>query len=131
MDEASPIDLDKALGVAERVSPDRLALYIPSRDRENKEIDSKPWLERALSLLTLIGGGATVMPPSEGMWLNPDTGELIRETVLIVYTYIDPDRLAAHLSDLRAFLHEMGRQTGQGEVVCDYNGSFLKIRTFD
>jgi hypothetical protein len=71
------------------------------------------------------------MPPAQGAWLNPDTDALIVEDVTLVYSYVDGDALAARLSDLRQFMHGMGRALNQGEVVVEVNESFYKIRDFD
>ena len=68
-------------------------------------------------LLSNIGGGATVLPPVDGAWFNPDTGRLIKEKIILAYTYVQPSRFIGSLPRVRAFLHRMGRQTRQGEVV--------------
>ena len=71
------------------------------------------------------------MPPADGAWLDPDRQRLIREKVVLVYTFIDPDRLERTLPDLRGFLHRLGRETDQGEVVCEFQGVLFKIRDYD
>ena len=35
------------------------------------------------------------------------------------------------LPELREFLHRLGRDTGQGEVVCEFQDALFKIREFD
>ena len=128
---APQIDLAEALGATEDASVERLTLYIPSRDRDGVEFDATPWIEEALRLLSGIGGGATAMPPAEGAWLDPESGALVREKVVLAYTFLDPDRFAERLPDLRRFLHRLGRETRQGEVVCDFDGVFYKITDYD
>jgi hypothetical protein len=128
---AEQIDLGNALGAAEEGSAERLTLYIPSRDRDSVAFDPQPWIEEALRLLSRIGGGATAMPPADGAWLNPETDALVREKVVLVYTFIDPDRFERELPDLRRFLHRLGQETRQGEVVCEFQAVLFKPRDYD
>lgn len=128
---ADQIDLGDAVGAAENGSIQRLTLYIPSRDREGSAFDPSPWIEEALMLLSRIGGGATAMPPADGAWLDPDHDTLVREKVVLAYTFVDPDRFEAMLPELRRFLHALGRETRQGEVVCEFDGVLFKIRNYD
>lgn len=80
------LNLAGAIGAAESASIECLTFYIPSRDKDGNDFDQIPWIEQALALLSQIGGGATVLPPAEGAWLNPETGTLIRENVVLAYT---------------------------------------------
>ncbi len=125
------LDLAQIVGAAESAAIQRLTLYIPSRDRNGKEFDPARWVEEALRLLSRIGGGATAMPPVDGAWLNPETSELIREKVVLAYTFIDPDKFEATLHELRAFLHRIGRETNQGEVVFEFDDRLFKIVAYD
>jgi hypothetical protein len=70
------------------------------------------------------------MPPVEGGWLN-DQGEIICESPVIVYSFIRPDQFLSNLPRLREFLHRLGRETNQGEIVFEFGGRFYRIRTFD
>lgn len=125
------LDLGKELGATEQPSAQRLTLYIPNKDGEGNLIeDHKSWTDEAQTLLTEIGGGATAFPPVDGTWRKPDGGDLWEQT-RIIYTYIDPDKLAANLSRLRAFLHRFGSQTDQGEVVFEFDGWFWRIDKYD
>ncbi len=128
---SEPVNVGNALGAAEDASIERLTLYIPSQDRDGQSFDPLPWITEAMRLLSSIGGGATAMPPADGAWLNQLTGSLIIEKVVLVYTFIDPDRFEAQLTALRNFLHRLGRETNQGEVVCEFEGQLFKIREYD
>ncbi|RAI54655.1 hypothetical protein [Roseicella frigidaeris] len=128
---AGEIDFGDVLGAAEEGSAERLTLYIPSQDRNGVAFDPGPWIEDALKLLSSIGGGATAMPPADGAWLDLERQTLVREKVVLVYTFIDPERLEEKLSELRRYLHRLGRETGQGEVVCEFQGVLFKIRDYD
>jgi hypothetical protein len=129
--DLQPINLAGVLGAAESASIECLTFYIPSKDKFGHDIDQAPWIDEALALLSQIGGGATVLPPAEGAWLNPETAALIRETVVLVYTYVDPYRFGALLGRIREFMHRLGRETGQSEVVLEFADRLYKIRHFD
>ena len=115
-----PDNIGYNLGAAESASIECLTLYIPSKDAAGKAFDQRPWIDDTLALLSKIGGGATVPPPAEGAWLNPETGVLIKESVVLTYTYVDPDRFVAALGDVRRFAHRLGRETRQGEVIIEF-----------
>jgi hypothetical protein len=125
------LDLGKELGATEEPAAQRLTLYVPNKDRFGGFIaDHDRWTAEAQELLSAIGGGATAFPPVDGTWRKPD-GSTLWEQTRIIYTFIDPDKLAANLPRLRAFLHRFGRETDQGEVVFEFGGLFWSITAFD
>ena len=131
-EEQSQLDLAAILGAEPRFSSQLLTLYIPDRDRDNKEIGTqRQWVLEAADLLVHIGGGVTIMPPAEGGWLNDEKGEIVWERPIVVYTYIKPDQFRRYLDRLREFLHHMGHETNQGEVALEFDGEFYRITTFD
>jgi hypothetical protein len=124
------IDIAAELG-AEEASSQVFSIYVPNKDRDGNEIgNQRQWVLDALKLLGPIGGGATAMPPVEGVWIDSE-GEFVWENPVIVYTYIKPDEFAARLRQIREFLHRMGRETRQGEVAYEFDGRFYRIRQFD
>ena len=124
-------DLGKELGATEEPSAQRLTLYVPNKDREGNLIsDHEAWCTEAQKLLTEIGGGATAFPPVDGTWRKPDGSDLWEQTK-IIYTYIDPDRMAANISRLREFLHRFGLKTEQGKVVFEFAGWFWSITKYE
>src|SRR5260370_18173602 len=99
------LDLAAIFGAEADVSSQSFAIYVPNKDRAGQEIgNQRQWVLEALKLLGIIGGGATAMPPVEGVWLNAEHGEFVWENPVIVYSYISPDKLLAHAPQLRAFL---------------------------
>jgi hypothetical protein len=130
--EDSEIILAKLLGAVDEPSFQRLTLYIPDKDKNGKVIKKlNDWLRKAREMLTVIGGGATALPPADGTWLNPENEETVWEKTTLIYTYVDPDRFEDNIRSLRAFLHAFGRQTNQGEVVFEFDGRFYRIRKYD
>ena len=121
------LDLTQILGAEEGFSHQILTLYIPDRDRHNQEIGTqRKWVLEAAELLARIGGGVTIMPPTEGGWLDEENSVIIWERPIIVYTYIKPDLFETYLPQLRAFLHRMGRETNQGEIVVEFDNQFYR-----
>ena len=58
-------------------------------------------------------------------------GEFVWENPVVVYSYIQPEQFIARWPELRTFLHKMGRETRQGEVVFEFDKRFYRIRRFD
>jgi hypothetical protein len=126
------LDVAATFGVEADVSSPSFAIYVPNKDRHGVEIGSqRQWVLEALGLLGTVGGGATAMPPVEGVWLNAEVGEFVWENPVVVYSYIKPDEFLARLPKLRAFLHRLGRETKQGEIVFEFDGRLYRIRDFD
>lgn len=125
------LELGKELGATAEPAAQRLTLYIPNRNRLDEVVaDHDRWVREAQELLTQIGRGATAFPPVDGTWEKPDES-ILWEKTRIIYTFIDPDRLAANLTRLREFLHRFGRETDQGEVKFEFDGWIWTIAHFD
>lgn len=125
------MDLSEALGATGGVSIQCLTLYIPDRTSDGDAvINQRAWVEQAAVLLTRIGGGVTILPAVEGGWMN-ESGEIVWEHPVLVYTYIKPTEFRALLTELREFLHRLGRETSQGEVAFEFDGHFYRITQFN
>jgi hypothetical protein len=84
------LNLRKALGASEETSRQLLSLYIPDKDRDGREFGAqRKWIREAAKILSVIGGGVTIMPAVEGGWLNAE-GKTIWEHPVVVYTYVKP-----------------------------------------
>jgi hypothetical protein len=124
------LNLAEALGATDAATQ-CFSVYVPNKDCHGREFgNQRMWVLEAIRLLTEINGGATAMPPVEGGWRS-DTGEIVWENPVIVYSFIREDAFIANLSRIREFLHRMGRETGQGEIAFEFDGCFYLIRTFD
>lgn len=125
------MDLARELGANEDFSTQKLCLYLPDKDKDGREVrDLEDWVKEAREILSQIGGGATALPPADGTWVKDDGGILWEHTHL-VYSFVDPDRFEESIRHLRDFLHRFGRETNQGEVVVEFDGTFFRIRTYD
>jgi len=127
------LDLASALGAEREASQQILSLYLPNKDRHGKRFNSKPWCKEAAAILLRVGGGATIMPPCDGVTLD-DSGRPMMEKTIIIFSYVT-DRLIEELPRLRGFLHRFGRETSQREVVVELAGAgeswFFRIKQFD
>ena len=125
------INLADALGADAGVAVQCFTLYVPNKDKDDQEIGTqRRWVLDAIRLLSEINGGATAIPV-EGGWLNEE-GKIILEHPVVVYSFIPkPDTFLQQLPRIRAFLHQMGRETNQGEVAFEFDGRFYRVRQFD
>lgn len=134
--------LTEMVGAEEEPSMQQLTLYIPNKDKIGNEIENlQDWIKEARKLLTIIGGGATALPPADGSWLSPENKiedvtdlkdeDVIWEKTTIIYTFIKADSFVNNLKPLREYLHRFGRETNQGEVVFEFDGKFYRISNFD
>jgi hypothetical protein len=125
------LDLAAELGAQDNYSTQCFTIYIPNKDKNGKEFgNQRKWVLEALGLLTELNGGATAMPPPEGVW-GSDEGELIWEHPVVVYSFIRGDLFFESLARVREFLHRMGRETNQGEVAVEFQRQFFLIREYD
>lgn len=125
------LDLAAELGASAPSSVQVLTLYVPSKDRVDQELpDQRKWVMEAAEILAEIGGGVTILPPVEGGWVS-ESGQIVWEHPVVLYTYVRFDELVATLPRLRRFLHRMGRETRQGEVAVEFDGRFYRIVDFD
>lgn len=128
--EEIALDLGAAVGADAAASIQQLTLYIPDTDKRGRPVkDVQSWVRRATHLLAKMGGGYTIAPPAEGGWLS-DTGEIIVDRPTIIYCYVN-ENFVEYLAELRAFLHDLGRKTKQGEVAFAFDGIFYRITQFD
>ena len=131
-DKDFDVDLADAFGASDVASDQVLTLYIPNKDREDQEFGTqRRWVTEAAELLAGIGGGVTIMPPVEGGWFDAENDRTIWERPVVVYTYVKPGPFLERLPDLRTFLHRLGRETNQGEVVVEFDNTFYRITSFD
>jgi hypothetical protein len=126
------LDVGDALGASAPASVQVLTLYIPDKDREGNELGTqRQWVLEAAERLAPMGRGVTIMPPAEGAWYDEENDRIVWEHPVLGYTYIVPEPFLQRLGELREFLHRMGRETNQGEVVCEFDGQFYRITSYD
>lgn len=121
---SGPLDLEKALGASRAATLQKFSLYLPDRDRDGAPVKStEAWHAAAMTLFADVNGGATLLPPAEGIW-NPDDGdEIVRESTRIVYSFIrDGEKFERDIDQLAVFIHSFGKHARQGEVMVEFSG---------
>ena len=111
----------------------QVILFIPSKDREGKEIDQEYWVIEALSVVGGLFRGATAFPPGKGVWRDDARdGQLLFETTVMILSFADPNDLTDFaLLQLRAFLLRLGREANQGEVGVVIDGVYYGFAHFE
>ena len=129
MDENS---YHKSLGASFPAGTDQITLFIPSKDKNGENIDQENWTDQALYCFGKLFRGATAFPPGKGVWRNDEKGgELIHESTVMIVTYVSKADLENSMNELRSFLHNFGRKSGQGEVGIIINGTYYGISDYD
>ena len=108
-------------------------LFVPSKDRDGRDIDHDSWVTSALETLGILFRGATAYPRARGVWRDDERKGVLRyEEPTVVTCYADPAALTdTARSRLRGFLHRLGRETNQGEVGIVIGDKYYGITEFD
>lgn len=128
-ESGSPIDLVAAFD-GQPMRADRFSIYIPNKDRTGAPVAQAPWVDAFLDLLTDINGGASALPAMTGAWRDPETGIVVIEEPVVVYTFIDAAQFESRLGEIVELVKKMGRETNQGEVAMEFNGEFFTTNRF-
>ncbi|MGA9581767.1 MAG: hypothetical protein WBR13_07350 [Allosphingosinicella sp.] len=122
--ESGPFDLQGALGASRAATLQKFSLYLPDRDRDGAPVAStEAWHAAAMTLFADVNGGATLLPPADGIWNPDDGGEIVRESTRVVYSFIrDGERFERDFDQLAVFIHSFGKHTRQGEVMVEFSG---------
>jgi len=119
------LDIADIAGASEAPSAQVLRVYVSNRDKDGALVeDYRAWVEAFARALALIGGGATINPEAEGLWVNTD-GNGVWERTTTIYSYILPDRFQKYFPGLVELMHRYGREAHQGEVFFELCGGGL------
>ena len=125
-------DLHARLGAGPPAGALQVTVFLPSVDREGAPIDQMAWREETLRVLGRLFRGATAFPPGRGVWRDDATGDLVFDDTVMVTCYLPEHALTdAALMALRAHLHRLGRETGQGEVGVVIGDAYYGITDYD
>jgi hypothetical protein len=120
-------DFAGALGASKAASA-LLVLFIPSKDRHNREIDQPYWVEEALNVLGTLFGGATAFPQGRGIWRDDaQGGKLLFDEPVVIQCYTSEHVIEDKISALSDFLHRMGHKAQQGAVGLVIAGEYFEI----
>lgn len=99
----------------------QIVLFIPSRDRGDREVDQEYWVHEGLRVVGQAFRGGTSFPPGRGVWRDDERGgDLLFETTVMILSFVNPaDLTDAAVQSLKTFLFRLGREGKQGEVGVD------------
>jgi len=125
--------LESWLGSSQPAGTLIIVIFVPSKDRDGNDIDHDFWVTAALETLGRLFRGATAYPRARGVWRDDERGGALRyEEPTIITCYADPKAMTdASRSQLRAFLHRLGRETNQGEVGIVIGNQYYGITKYD
>ena len=119
-------DFAAALGASKGAST-LLVLFIPSRDRADGH---RPGLlgRGGLKTLGMLFGGATAFPQGKGVWRDDaQGGKLLFDEPVIIQCYASEQAIESRTTELRRFLHRMGREARQGAIGLVIDRDYLEI----
>jgi hypothetical protein len=125
--------IGKALGSGRAAGTRLFLLFVPSVDRNGKQIDHERWVDKALTVFAMLFRGATAYPRGRGKWRDDERGgELVTDEPTMVVSYAEEKAVTvASLRRLRKFLHRLGREARQGEVGIVIDGQYRGIKAYD
>jgi hypothetical protein len=113
---------------ASKAAASLLVLFIPSKDRRNKAIDQRFWVEEALTVLGTLFGGATAFPKGRGIWRDDaQGGKLLFDEPVVIQCYTSEHLIEQQMPALRDFLYRMGRESRQGAIGLVIDDEYLEI----
>ena len=120
-------DFAGALGASQGASS-LLVLFVPSKDRGDSPIDQPFWVMESLTVLGTLFGGATAFPQGKGIWRDDaQGGKLLFDEPVIIQCYTSESLIEERISELREFLHRLGREARQGAIGLVIDGDYLEI----
>ncbi|MBA3532699.1 MAG: Crp/Fnr family transcriptional regulator [Ardenticatenales bacterium] len=102
-----------------------IGIFIPSTLDVNHAIDNGAQVQRALSFLGALFGGAT-RSDAEGVWRSEDNG-LVVEQVTIVRTFVSQKALETHLDEVIAFATQMKQEMRQEAIALDIDNHLMLV----
>ena len=110
----------------------QVVLFIPSKDRQGKQIDQGYWVDEGLRVVGQAFRGGTAFPPGKGVWRDDERGgELLFETTVMILSFVNPvDLTDKAVLSLKAFLLRLGREGNQGEVGLVIDGVYYGFTRF-
>lgn len=129
--ENEPFNLRELLGAKESYALQKLTIYLPDKDRNQRPIRNiEDYIEGSMRLLVEMNRGVTRLPIASGIWRN-DEDEDIEENTTIIYSYItDPETFLNKIPKLKSLLYNFGEETNQGEVFVEFSGEAVDGSTF-
>lgn len=98
----------------------KVAISVPSTTNVNEKCDNEEMVNRVLSRLSDLFGGATATDAIGG-WNSAEYG-LITERVTIVYSFCKSNDFAKHIESVLEICETIKKEMKQEAVTLEYNG---------
>ena len=106
----------------------RFVMYLPDADRLGYRIPNiEEWVREACLLLVRLNGGATRLPPAQGLWFNEADQCLVSETTHIVFSCVTGGAFFQQLHLVRSFIERFAKESNQDSVAIEFDGSIFFI----
>ncbi|WP_044640650.1 hypothetical protein [Risungbinella massiliensis] len=99
-------------------------IYVPSTINVSQPIDNTPYVDKTLTELSNMFGGATAVD-GQGAWVS-DTNQLVKEKVTIVYAFTDKLDKAA-IEKVVNYTKSLKTEMTQSSVSLEVNGKMYFI----
>lgn len=103
----------------------QVKIYVPSTTNVTNSFDSTEWINRTLDLLSKNFGGSTATS-ALGAWIT-NTGNLIKESVTIVFAYCKQEQLEKNIEKIYDFCLSMKNELKQESIAIEVNGEMYLI----
>ncbi len=104
-----------------------VSLYIPTTIDVNTSIDTTPYVERTLSFLgQLFGGATTTTLQARGVWNSAEVG-LVSEGIHIVRSYATQADLDTHLQTILDYVEGLKRELRQEAMAVEINQRLMLV----
>ena len=107
-----------------------IAVFVPSKDRNNRSFDRGPWVERFVKVFCDAFGG-TFEATVKGYWMDPKRRRPQYEKTSRLASLADPERIEAALPEVIELAVEFGLDTDQHEVMLVVNDHRVMISRAD
>lgn len=113
---------------ASKAASTLLVLFVPSKDRFDRDIDQDHWVEESLKVLGTLFGGATAYPKGKGVWRDDaQGGKLLYDEPVVIQCYTAEQEIENKADELRNFLVRMGTEARQGAIGLVIDRDYLEI----
>jgi hypothetical protein len=102
-----------------------LGVYIPTTLDVDQTIDTSPYVEKTLSFLGQLFGGAT-SSQAQGIWSSDEAG-LVSETIHIVRAYITRAQMNRHLDQVLDYLEGLKAELKQEAMALEVDQRLILV----
>ncbi len=103
----------------------QIGVYIPSTIGVDKELDTQAYVDKTLTFLGGLFGGAT-STRAKGVWKSSEVG-LISENIHLVQSYAKQEDLDQHVSDVIEYVESLKKELEQEAMALEINQKLMLI----